>query len=395
MNKDSKILITGATGLSGSAIHKKLKDKGYTDILVPTREELDLSTISAVNNYFKEHKPEYVYHCAGEISTHLTHHTEPYPIFYGDKAVIHSDKESYEMSGGGESYEMSGGGSYEMSGGGSYEMSGGGSYEMSGGGGDKAVYEGKETYSKKPLKIVKLEDNKQRNFKSGSKTEIKTINSEVLIKDAYINLNTINAAKDNGVKKIICVGSCWNYPRANGIKESDYVETSAQGGTGHDVSKFLLISLLKHLKNENTMDSTVLMIPPLYGDHTHENINEKHVFAYLNNNMYVAARQELEEITLSSNGSNIRQYVHQEDFADAAILAMSMNAPLLNVAHDEVFTIEDVAKRLADRWGYTGKIKWENQASNAGPQSLDCSLLKEAGWEPTIGLVDTIENRLE
>ena len=379
MNKDSKILITGATGLSGSAIHKKLKDKGYTDVLAPTREELDLSTISAVNNYFKEHKPEYVYHCAGEISTHLTHHTEPYPIFYGDKAVIHSDKESYEMSGGGESYEMSGGGSYEMS----------------GGGGDKAVYEGRETYSKKPLKIVKLEDNKQRNFKSGSRTEIQTINSEVLIKDAYINLNTINAAKDNGVKKIICVGSCWNYPRANNIKESDYVETSAQGGTGHDVSKFLLISLLKHLKNENTMDSTVLMIPPLYGDHTHENINEKHVFAYLNNNMYVAARQELEEITLSSNGSNVRQYIHQEDFADAAILAMSMNAPLLNVAHDEVFTIEDVAKRLADRWGYTGKIKWENQPSNPGPQILDCTLLKEAGWKPEIGLIDTIENRLE
>ena len=143
------------------------------------------------------------------------------------------------------------------------------------------------------------------------------------------------------------------------------------------------------------MDSTVLMIPPLYGDHTHENINEKHVFAYLNNNMYVAARQELEEITLSSNGSNLRQYVHQEDFGDAALLAMSVDAPLLNVANDEVFSIEDVTKRLADRWGYTGKIKWENQASNAGPQKLDCTVLKEAGWKPTIGLVDTIDNRLE
>ena len=383
MNKESKILITGATGLSGSAIYKKLTDKGYVNVLKPDREELDLSSVLAVNSYFKEHKPEYVYHCAGEISTHLTHHTEPYPIFAGDKAVIHTDNESSEMSGGG---------SYEMSGGGSYEMSGGGSYEMSGG----TEFEGKELYSKKPVKTVTLEDTKQRNFKSGSKTELKVINSEVLLKDAYINLNTINAAASNGVNKLIAVGSCWNYPRLQrSINESDYTETSSQGATGHDVSKFLLISLLKHMKNEKIMDSTVLMIPPLYGDHTHENINEKHVFAYLNNNMYVAARQELEEITLSSNGSNLRQYVHQEDFGDAALLAMSVDAPLLNVANDEVFSIEDVTKRLADRWGYTGKIKWENQASNAGPQKLDCTVLKEAGWKPTIGLVDTIDNRLE
>jgi GDP-L-fucose synthase len=391
MNLESKILITGATGLSGSAIHKKLIDKGYKNILKPDREELDLSNVSAVNNYFKEHKPEYVYHCAGEISTHLTHHTEPYPIFAGDKAVIHKDNESYEMSGGG-SYEMSGGGSYEMSGGGSYEMSGGGSYEMSGG----AEYEGKELYSKKPIKTVTLEDTKQRNFKSGSKTELKVINSEVLSKDAYINLNTINAASANGVKKVIAVGSCWNYPRLQrAINETDYTETSSQGTTGHDVSKFLLISLLKHLKNEKTMDSTVLMIPPLYGDHTHENINEKHVFAYLNNNMYVAARQELDEITLSSNGSNLRQFIHQEDFGNAALMAMELDAPLVNVANDKVFSIEDVAKWLADRWGYTGKIKWENQPSNAGPQILDCTLLKEAGWKPEISLIDTIENRLE
>ena len=35
------------------------------------------------------------------------------------------------------------------------------------------------------------------------------------------------------------------------------------------------------------------------------------------------------------------------------------------------------------------------QPSNAGPQILDCTLLKEAGWKPEISLIDTIENRLE
>lgn len=265
----------------------------------------------------------------------------------------------------------------------------GGSYEMSGS--DKK----KELYSKKPIKSVKIQDDKKSNYKSGSKTELKVVNSEILSADAYINLNTINAAAANGVKKLIAVGSCWNYPRLEtGIKESDYMETSSQGGTGHDISKFLLISLLKHLKNEQSLDSTVLMIPPLYGDHTHENINDKHVFAYINNNMYVAARQELEEVTLSSSATNQRQYIHTDDFGDAAIMAMSIDAPLMNVASDEVLSMEDLANKLAKRWGYKGKINWENQSSNAGPQVLDCTLLKNEGWTPKVTLEDTIKNRL-
>ena len=383
-NKDSKILVTGASGLSGESIFKKLKEKGYTNILTPTHEELDLTKKSGVDDYFKDHKPEYVFHCAGNISTHLTHHTEPYPIFYGDKMVVKDDKGSYEMSGG--SYEMSGG-SYEMSGG-SYEMSGG-SYEMSGS--DKK----KELYSKKPIKRVVVEDTKKSNYKSGSKTEIKTINSDVLSTDAYINLNTINAAASNGVKKLVTVGSCWNYPKLNkDLAENDFVDTSSQGGTGHDISKFLMISLLKHLKNEDSLNSTVLMIPPLSGDHVHENINEKHVFAYLVNNIYVAARQELEEITLSSSPTNQRQFVHTEDFGEAAILAMDIDSPLLNVANSEVFSMEQLAEKLAKRWGYKGKINWERQASNVGPQTLDCSLLKSKGWEPKIGIEEIIANRL-
>jgi len=265
----------------------------------------------------------------------------------------------------------------------------GGSYEMSG------SDQKKELYSKKPIKRVVIEDTKKSNFKSGSKTEIKTINSEVLSTDAYINLNTINAAAQNGVKKLVTVGSCWNYPKLNkDLSEKDFEYTSSQGNTGHDVSKFMLISLLGHLRKEKSLDSTILMIPPLSGDHVHENLNEKHVFAYLVNNIYVAARQELEEITLSSSPTNQRQFIHTDDFSEAAILAMGIDSQLLNVANDEVFSMEAVAEKLAKRWGYKGKINWEKQASNVGPQTLDCSLLKSHGWKANIGIEETITKRL-
>jgi len=56
--------------------------------------------------------------------------------------------------------------------------------------------------------------------------------------------------------------------------------------------------------------------------------------------------------------------------------------------------MQQVVGMLASKWRYDGKIKWERQASNIGPQALDCSLLKDKGWSPRISVKETIHNRL-
>lgn len=73
MNKNETILITGSTGMSGSSIKQKLQDLGYTDLLTPSREELDYTRKFCVQEYFEEHKPDRVFHCAGYISSHMSH----------------------------------------------------------------------------------------------------------------------------------------------------------------------------------------------------------------------------------------------------------------------------------------------------------------------------------
>ena len=42
MNKESKILITGSSGMVGSALTKNLLGSGFTNLLIPSRMELDL-----------------------------------------------------------------------------------------------------------------------------------------------------------------------------------------------------------------------------------------------------------------------------------------------------------------------------------------------------------------
>ena len=52
MNKDSKIFVAGHRGLVGSAILKNLQQKGYTNFVLRTHTELDLTNQCAVNEFF-------------------------------------------------------------------------------------------------------------------------------------------------------------------------------------------------------------------------------------------------------------------------------------------------------------------------------------------------------
>lgn len=67
MNIDSRILVAGSGGLVGSAVVRKLKKLGYKNILTPRRTELDLINQTAVRNYFKNNKVDYVIDAAARV----------------------------------------------------------------------------------------------------------------------------------------------------------------------------------------------------------------------------------------------------------------------------------------------------------------------------------------
>lgn len=77
MQKTDKILITGSTGMVGSSLIRLLKQLGYQDLLYPTRKELDLRAQSHVQDYFKRHHPDYVFHLAAIVGGIHANNTYP------------------------------------------------------------------------------------------------------------------------------------------------------------------------------------------------------------------------------------------------------------------------------------------------------------------------------
>jgi GDP-L-fucose synthase len=75
MQKDSKIYVAGHRGLVGSAIVKNLTCKGYTNIITRTHTELDLTNQQAVQAFFEQEKPEYVFLAAARVGGIVANNT--------------------------------------------------------------------------------------------------------------------------------------------------------------------------------------------------------------------------------------------------------------------------------------------------------------------------------
>jgi len=67
MEKTAKIFVAGHNGLVGSAIVRELKSMGYSNLLLRSRQALDLENQQAVNQFFQMERPDYIFLAAAKV----------------------------------------------------------------------------------------------------------------------------------------------------------------------------------------------------------------------------------------------------------------------------------------------------------------------------------------
>ena len=82
MNLNAKIYVAGHRGMVGSAIVRELQRKGYNNLLLRTHAQLDLCNQSAVNNFFAQERPEYVFLAAAKVGGIVANQTAPADFMY-------------------------------------------------------------------------------------------------------------------------------------------------------------------------------------------------------------------------------------------------------------------------------------------------------------------------
>jgi len=87
MKRESKIYVAGHTGLVGSTIVRELYKQGHNNLVLRTRQELDLLDTATVSQFFKKEKPEYVFLAAAKVGGIMANKTYPADFIYENLVI--------------------------------------------------------------------------------------------------------------------------------------------------------------------------------------------------------------------------------------------------------------------------------------------------------------------
>jgi GDP-L-fucose synthase len=223
---------------------------------------------------------------------------------------------------------------------------------------------------------------------------------EFLSDNLTIQSNLMSAAHKAGVPNFVFLGSSCIYPRdcAQPIKE-EYLMTGPleETNSAYAIAKIAGIELINSYRKEYGNKWISLMPTNLYGPRDNFDLTASHVLPAFIRRFIEAAESGADKVTLWGSGTPLREFLHVDDLAQAVVVASEKydSSLHLNVGSGEDLTIKDLAKRVAEAAGYTGKIEWDSSKPDGTPRKvLDVSRVKALGWKPTITLDEGIASTI-
>jgi len=227
-----------------------------------------------------------------------------------------------------------------------------------------------------------------------------TYPAEFIYENLAIALNVIEASRRYGVKKLLNLGSSCIYPKyaPQPIKE-EYLLTGPLEPTNeaYAIAKISAIKLCKFYNQQYGTNFISLMPTNLYGPGDNYDLENSHVLPALIRKFH-EAKIKGSPVILWGDGSPMREFLHSDDLADAAVFLMENKdaediGEFVNVGTGEDLAIKDLAELVAKIVGYTGEIIWDTSKPNGTPRKLlDVSRLTALGWKYKIKLEEGIKS---
>jgi len=352
MNKDSKIYVAGHRGLVGSAILRKLQEKGYTNIVVRTSKELDLRRQEDVERFFDKERPEYVFLAAAKVGGILANNTYKAEFIYDNimisANVIHS----------------------------SYKYGVKKLLNL----GSSCIY---PKYAEQPMK------------------------------EEYLLTGSLEPTNEPyAIAKITAIKLVRYYNEQYGTNFISVMPTNLYGPndnfnleTAHVLPallrKFHLAKLLRGRDFDRIRDD-VKKYPIGFG--LDKKINLESEDSIRETLKQVGVTEDYVEIW--GSGEVYREFLYVDDMADGCVFLMeNINAEdmkrispdyFVNLGAGEDIKLKDLALLIKDIVGFEGEIKYDLSKPDGTPRKLlDVSRMKELGWKPRITLEEGIKETYE
>jgi len=220
--------------------------------------------------------------------------------------------------------------------------------------------------------------------------------AQFLYENLMIESNIIHSAHENGVKKLLFLGSSCIYPKMapQPLKEesllSGFLE---QTNEPYAIAKIAGIKLAESYRRQYGSNFISAMPTNLYGPNDNYDLNNSHVLPALIRKFHTAKVTNAPSVEVWGTGSPMREFLHVDDLADACMFLMNNydEELFVNVGTGEDLTIKALAEMIKDIVGYTGELKWNTDKPDGTPRKLmDVSRLHKLGWKHRIGLREGI-----
>lgn len=268
-----------------------------------------------------------------------------------------------------------------------------------------------------------------------------TFKVEFMYDNIMIAANVIHASYQQGVKKLLNLGSSCIYPKfAPQPMKEEHLLTGKLEETNepYAIAKIAALKLCRYYGEQYGANFISVMPTNLYGPGDNFNLQTSHVLPALIRKFHLArllremrydellndfrkrpigfgltvkdaaSKPEItdllgtlgitaESVQLWGSGEPLREFLYVDDLADACLYLMTKYnssdiGEFINVGTGEDLKIKDLAQMIRDIVGFTGEIRFDNTKYDGTPRKLlDVTRMKSLGWSPQTSLREGIQ----
>lgn len=221
--------------------------------------------------------------------------------------------------------------------------------------------------------------------------------ADFMYDNMMLEMNVINAAFKNHVKKLEFLGSSCIYPRLapQPISEKSLLTSSLeQTNEAYALAKISGLKYCEYLNRQYNTNYISAMPTNLYGANDNYHPTHSHVVPALIRRFHEAKERNANSVACWGSGKPLREFLYVDDLADASIFLMNNyeGNETVNVGTGKELTIKELTELVAKVVGYQGKITWDSTKPDGTPRKLlDVSKLKDIGWTYSVELEDGLK----
>ena len=231
--------------------------------------------------------------------------------------------------------------------------------------------------------------------------------AEFVYENLMIQSNVINSSHNNGVQKLLFLGSSCIYPKLadQPMSEKSLLQGSLEEtNEPYAIAKIAGIKLCESYNRQYSRDYRCVMPTNLYGENDNFHVENSHVIPALIRRFHEAKENNDKEVFAWGSGAPMREFLYVDEMAEASIFIMNLNineyrkriSPMLshiNIGTGIDCTIKELVETVAKVIGYSGRVIFDSSKPDGAPRKLlDVSLLNSLGWSSKVELEDGLKS---